>query len=217
MKALNTFQLKFIDAFRQSALVEHFYLTGGTALSAFYLQHRYSLDLDFFTDNPASMNQVPAVLEDIAEKLDASVHFTRQLGSFLACFFENNVGERIQIDFAQDSPYRLNQIEENKSLGIQIENFEDIACNKLSALFDRAEPKDFVDIYFICQEKISFDDLVEKAKSKHVGMDDYWLAIALQQVEKVELLPRMIKPLSLDALKAFFLTESKKIMARLSS
>lgn len=26
-----------------------FYLTGGTALSEFYLQHRYSDDLDFFT------------------------------------------------------------------------------------------------------------------------------------------------------------------------
>src|SRR5216684_1408125 len=26
-----------------------YYLTGGTALSAFYLQHRYSDDLDFFT------------------------------------------------------------------------------------------------------------------------------------------------------------------------
>ncbi|MCS7222925.1 MAG: hypothetical protein N0A15_16795, partial [Anaerolineae bacterium] len=25
-----------------------------------------------------------------------------------------------------------------------------IACNKLSALFDRAEPKDFVDVYFVC-------------------------------------------------------------------
>jgi predicted nucleotidyltransferase component of viral defense system len=28
-----------------------FYLTGGTALGRFYLNHRYSEDLDFFTDN----------------------------------------------------------------------------------------------------------------------------------------------------------------------
>ena len=27
-----------------------FYLTGGTALSRFYLNHRYSEDLDFFTN-----------------------------------------------------------------------------------------------------------------------------------------------------------------------
>ena len=28
----------------------NFYFTGGTALSAFYLQHRYSEDLDFFSE-----------------------------------------------------------------------------------------------------------------------------------------------------------------------
>ena len=28
-----------------------FYLTGGTALAEFYLHHRYSEDLDFFSEN----------------------------------------------------------------------------------------------------------------------------------------------------------------------
>ncbi len=31
-------------------IVQNFYLTGGTALAAFYLQHRYSEDLDFFSE-----------------------------------------------------------------------------------------------------------------------------------------------------------------------
>ncbi|MEW6607226.1 MAG: nucleotidyl transferase AbiEii/AbiGii toxin family protein [bacterium] len=39
--------LKEISLF--SAMKNDFFLTGGTALSAFYLQHRYSEDLDFFT------------------------------------------------------------------------------------------------------------------------------------------------------------------------
>lgn len=217
MSQLTNFQLKIIHAISQSPLAEYFYLTGGTALSVLYLHHRYSLDLDFFTDSPASIAQVPAALEKIATNLDARVRFTRQLGSFLQCFFENDAGERVQIDFAQDSPYRLGKIRQDDTLGIQVENFEDIACNKLSALFDRAEPKDFVDIYFICQEKMSFGELVEKAKKKHLGLDDYWLAIALQRAEKIEFLPRMIKPLSLDDLKTFFLAQSQKIMAEIDT
>jgi hypothetical protein len=32
-------------------LTQEFYLTGGTALSAFYLQHRFSEDLDLFTQD----------------------------------------------------------------------------------------------------------------------------------------------------------------------
>ena len=44
-------QQQFLTLFAQSSpLAKQFYLTGGTALAAFYLQHRYSEDLDFFSD-----------------------------------------------------------------------------------------------------------------------------------------------------------------------
>ena len=212
MDLLTPFQRQIVKAISKSPLQEHFYLTGGTALAVFYLQHRYSLDLDFFTADPTAVSRVPLILEDIATQLNVQVTFTRTLGSFLQCFFHNVAGDRVQIDFAQDSPYRLQPIQTNEDLGIQIENLIDIACNKLSALFDRAEPKDFVDIYFICQEVLPFEELVTKTKQKHLGLDDYWLAVAMQRVEQVEILPRMIKTISLDDLKRFFLDQAKKLM-----
>ncbi|OQY35402.1 MAG: hypothetical protein B6I38_01595 [Anaerolineaceae bacterium 4572_5.1] len=217
MDQLTPFQHKIIRAISKSPLRDQFYLTGGTALSVFYLQHRYSLDLDFFTADPTSVARAPAIIEKIAREINAQVSFTRQLGTFLQCFFESKTGERVQIDFAQESPYRLGKTLQNDELGIEIENFEDIACNKLSALFDRAEAKDFVDVYFICQEKMPFNELVEKAKKKHLGLDDYWLAIALQQAAEIEILPRMIKEFSLDELKKFFSEEAKKLMAGINS
>lgn len=217
MNLLTPFQQQIVTAISKSSLQDHFYLTGGTALAVFYLQHRYSLDLDFFTADPIAVSRVPAILEDIAQELDAQVTFTRTLGTFLQCFFQNAAGERVQIDFAQDSPYRLQPIRVDDDLGIQVENLVDIACNKLSALFDRAEPKDFVDIYFICQEILPFDALVEKTKQKHLGLDDYWLAVALQRVEQVEILPRMIKPVTLEELKRFFLDQAKKLMGQIDA
>ncbi len=36
-------------AIREEDLTDWFYFTGGTALSQFYLHHRYSEDLDFFS------------------------------------------------------------------------------------------------------------------------------------------------------------------------
>jgi predicted nucleotidyltransferase component of viral defense system len=209
MNLLTPFQQQIVAAICKSPLQEHFYLAGGTALAVFYLHHRYSLDLDFFTADPTAVSRVPAILEDIAREINAQVTFTRTLGTFLQCFFQNGGGERVQIDFAQDSPYRLQPVRLDEELGIQVENLVDIACNKLSAL-DRAEPKDFVDIYFICQEVMPFDELVEKTKQKHLGLDDYWLAVALQRVEQVEILPRMIKPVTLEELKRFFLDQAKK-------
>ena len=59
-----------------------------------------------------------------------------------------------------------------------------------------------------------FSRKTDIARQKHVGMDDYWLAIALAQVERVQMLPRMIKPLSLNELKTFFLARSKELMDR---
>lgn len=42
---------RVLDAlFAEEAFAGAFYLTGGTALAAFYLKHRHSDDLDFFTN-----------------------------------------------------------------------------------------------------------------------------------------------------------------------
>lgn len=41
----------------QKQLTQNFYLTGGTALSEFYYQHRLSEDLDFFNTD-SEVNQI---------------------------------------------------------------------------------------------------------------------------------------------------------------
>ena len=64
-----------------------------------------------------------------------------------------------------------------------------------------------VDAYFLAKERCPLAELVEQARKKRIGMDDYWLAQAYAQVRTVSLLPRMIRPLDLDEMKAFFLDE----------
>ena len=216
MQILPPLQLNLLAAIVRSPLRDDFFLTGGTALSAFYLQHRYSLDLDFFTANPAALVQVPAVMQQIVNGLGAEVTFTRTLGSFMECFVRTSNNERVEFDFAQDNPYRLEPTRQHAELGIQIDSPTDIACNKLSALFDRAEPKDFVDVYFITRDIMSFDQLVALTRQKHLGIDDYWLAMALARVQQVELLPRMIKPISLPELKTFFQERAKELMDKVT-
>ena len=50
---LNPFQKKILKAFTEIEESRAFYLTGGTALSVFYLGHRLSEDFDLFTaDEP---------------------------------------------------------------------------------------------------------------------------------------------------------------------
>ena len=58
---------------------------------------------------------------------------------------------------------------------------------------------------------------MEQTRNKHVGIDDYWLAVALQRVTQVEFLPRLIKPVTIEQLQTFFLEQAKQLMRRLSS
>jgi len=56
---LSVNQKIFLDFFsKHKLLFNSFYLTGGTALSEFYLNHRYSEDLDFFSEREFEIKDV---------------------------------------------------------------------------------------------------------------------------------------------------------------
>jgi len=179
---------------------------------ACYLQHRYSDDLDLFTEDPQAVLRVPPVMQDLARELEGTVSFTRTMGHFLECFLVDANGERLEMDFALDSPYRLQPTVDHPELRIRMDNVLDIACNKLSALYDRADPKDFVDVYFIHHERFSLDELLPKARQKHVGLDNYWLAQAFSRVTAIKILPRLIKPVTHAQLTDFFTSQIPRLM-----
>ncbi len=212
MEILTEGQRSVLSLLGRSALRQEFFLTGGTALSAFYLHHRYSDDLDLFTESPLAVPRVPSVMEKVAADLGAAIQFRRMTGSFLECFLTLPSGELLEMDFAQDTPFRFGPRRLVEVLGIEVDNLLDISTNKLSALYDRSEPKDFVDVYVIHREVLPFPELVDTARQKHVGLDPYWLAQACARVREVGLLPRLVKPVTLEELRAFFEGQARRLM-----
>ncbi len=211
MDILTHLQRDLLKQLSLTPLAEQFFLTGETALAECYLQHRYSEDLDLFTEVPDGINQAKPILEACAARLGGRVRFTRRFDSILEAIVDHAEGT-VMFHFAQDGPYRLQPIDRTHAIGFPVDNVLDMACNKLVALFDRASEKDFVDIYFLHQERIPLVQLITQASQKHIGMDSYGLAQVFERVHKVERLPRMIKPLELDALKAFFIGHAKRLM-----
>lgn len=213
MDILTPLQKDFIRKFSESPFRDSFFLTGGTALSAFYLKHRFSEDLDFFTEIPEMVPRLAPWISKAARELNLEVEIRRQVASFIGCFFRGKqTDEVLKVDFAQDSPFRHEKIVLNSQWQIYIDNLTDIACNKLSALFDRSDAKDFVDIYFLQKEFMPFEKIVDLASKKHIGIDSYWLAQALYRVERIEKLPRMLKDISLPVLKEFFIQKAKNLL-----
>lgn len=60
--------LEFIG--KEKNLVQNFYLSGGTPLAAFYLHHRYSEDLDFFSEQEIDMLALGAQFMKAKEAAD---------------------------------------------------------------------------------------------------------------------------------------------------
>lgn len=216
MSIFTKFQEKLIKKISLNPKIrDNFFLTGGTALSAFYLEHRYSEDLDFFTHVPLAVKQVVPLFNQTIEELQARIEYQRSFETFVEATVTSGENEPVHIHFAEDVPYRLSPLVYNEEYGIFVDSLIDISCNKFSALFDRHEMKDFVDVYFIDKEVIRFEELYLKAKKKHVGLDDYWLVQSLRYINEVSLLPRMVKVITIDELRSFFNQKIVMLMSRI--
>ncbi len=207
---LTPFQLNVLKVLSKEPLLKDFYLTGGTALAAFYLQHRLSEDLDFFTETPGGIGRVPPLLKRITRQMKAKLVLGRRFETLFECALVRKTGEKVEMDFALDMPGRLKPILRHKSWGLRVDNRTDIACNKLSALYERSEPKDFVDVYWIHKRFLRLDRLIRLARQKYPGLDDYGLAMAFLKVKDITLWPRMLVPFKERDLRDFYIREAKQ-------
>jgi len=178
-------------------LSENFYFTGGTALSLVYLQHRESVDLDFFSGAKFDNEIIFGIVSNWAEKhkftlksrfLDPVYRFTFQFP-----------GSEVKVNF---SHYHFKQLRKPEVWkGLRVDSETDIAVNKLFTLNQRVEVKDYIDLYYLLQ-KYSFWDLKAGVHNKfHQDIEPYILANDFLVVKDFEFLPKMLKPLTLDELK----------------
>ena len=124
----------------------------GTALAEFDLQHRHSDDLDIFTRARRSIKadylEIKHALEDKA--LEASSEIEQD--EFVRFFVRGaeQTGQGLKIELAR---YAGAQMSPGTSVErILVDSFEDIAVNKVCAIYGRSEVKDFVDLFFILRE-----------------------------------------------------------------
>jgi len=189
-------------------LKRSFYLSGGTALSAFYLQHRYSNDLDFFSKEKFDNEIIFSLMGEWGKNHGFSFQ-----SRFVEVVYKFNLefkgSQSLTIDFAY---YPYGQLGEELNFeGIRIDSLFDIAVNKMLIIGQRTDVKDFVDLYFLLQ-KFSVGDLMEGVKKKFMmEQEPLLLAADLLKIEDFDFLPRMVKPLNLEQLKNFFREKAREL------
>ena len=191
-------------------LRQNFYFTGGTVLSEFYLHHRYSDDLDFFSEEKFDQQVIPTLITEWSEKYN--FRFTSRFVEVVYRFdlmFPNKINLKVDFGF-----YPYKRLEKGtKYQSLEIDTLRDISTNKLMTISQRTNVKDFVDLYFLLMGKYSFWDLLYSAevKFKKLDIDRLLLAEDFLKVDDFETLPRMIIPITLEELKKFFREKAKEL------
>jgi len=157
-----------------------FFLTGGTALAEFYLGHRRSYDLDFFTAEENLLIPFVRRVEEGLPKAQYKVHVIRLLEAFAEVEVHKE-GEAVRLHFACDSPFRFEEPQPSE-FGVKINDYRDLIVDKLLTFFGRWKHRDAIDLFFILQNE-PIEALMEKAKEKDPGFDLYWFCMALREIE----------------------------------
>lgn len=145
-----------------------FYLTGGTALSRFYYQHRYSEDLDFFANDDDDFDRhIKAVFSALRKNAVAFVVLVNE-----DRFRRIDVEQALKVEFVNDVPFYLGERQKIPGAPFSaIDNPLNILANKITALRDRDEPKDVADIREIALKiRPDWREIFSAAESKAAGI-----------------------------------------------
>jgi predicted nucleotidyltransferase component of viral defense system len=144
-----------------------FYLTGGTALGRFYLNHRFSEDLDFFVN---ADNQYQFYIAELKKKITSRFTVNIQQSLFaedFTRFFITEDDTFLKIELVNDVSYYPG-IPANYQFG-KIDTPLNILSNKLAALVGRDEPKDIFDIIHLSiNYSFNWLNIFENTKQKAV-------------------------------------------------
>ena len=210
-KILTDLQKKLLGVIGKNKFIAaNFYLTGGTALAAFYLHHRYSEDLDFFSEQEVDLLQLDITLKGLQKelkvsKLDYQQSYNRNL------FFLHFGPEVIKTEFTY---FPFPRIEKSHlEYALQIDSLIDIATNKLFSIYQRSQARDYIDLYCILrQQHWTIEELIKKTKAKfdwHI--DPLQLGAQFLKTSEAKDYPHMITEIKAEQWQVFF-TEQAKIL-----
>lgn len=180
---------------------QRFFLTGGSALGLFYLDHRRSYDLDLFTAEDVEGKEVQNLVARIAVRIGAECSAVRTSSDFHR-FRLTRGEEREIIDVVVD---RAPQLDPSKPCigGIRVDTLREILANKLTTLLSRSELKDVVDLYFLEQAGCDLLAAVPDAQAKDGGWEPAVVGMMLEGVQVGELPSWMIREISKAELVEF--------------
>ena len=194
----------------QKTIADNFYLSGGTALAEFYLKHRFSEDLDFFSENEFEPQSISVILKKIGKQAGVkNIRFEQSFNRNL--FFLELSEDNIKTEFTY---FPFPRIEFGKKFEkLKVDSMFDIAVNKIFTIYQKPRSRDFIDLYFILREKKEWT-IAQLAASAKIKFDHHidllQLGARFISAEELKDYPRMVAPLEHKKWQEFFKKEAEK-------
>lgn len=197
-----------LDKLSTLPTIGQFYLAGGTAC-ALHLGHRFSHDLDFFTEK--TFNHL-SLANDLSK-----------LGNYQSSVLEEEtilgLLDEVKISFFH---YRYSLISKTSPYNsIAVADLPDIAAMKIEAISSRGKKRDFIDLYYILMKgSYRLEETVRLFQKKYHGLDHnlvhiYKSLLYFKDADGDEM-PEMIIQTDWNKVKRYFEQEvprvSKKVL-----
>lgn len=183
-----------------------FFLSGGTALSAMYLGHRRSEDLDIFTRNAAvdigdTWSRLGVFLRSRGWRIDTTAAQSQGFASGMIGR-AGRTGGLVKVDLVFDgfAYEEARSVVSLNGIPVIIDNFDNLVVGKFSAFLSRGDQKDILDVgaifrdIFAAQGEVFFKSflrlLLEETKQRDamaedlVGLRDIFCAAAERSPDK---------------------------------
>ncbi len=149
--------------------VRFLYLIGGTVVSLFYLHHRYSDDLDLFSNQHSDFEKE---IDRVTQHLKKSFQVDLQVKDVAYGRTFVTKGDLVlKIDYVNDVGFHAGEVV-NSPLFTRTDNWKNILSNKITAL-TREEGKDAADIIFMClRYAFNWQDIISHAKNNDSWIDE---------------------------------------------
>ena len=167
----------------------NFFLTGGTALSRAYYNHRYSDDLDFFLNQSQNYNDeldmVLALLHEDGFYWNTDNEYLRRDGFTTLKIGKEGFDTLLKLDFVNDAVPLFGEIQKT-ALFNRTDSIRNILSNKLSAIY-RYSAKDIADIREIgIREKVDWKQALTEGRQKEGGLETIYISEILKEIPESE-------------------------------
>ena len=195
---ITEFQAEVARVFFALPEADSFLLAGGLALAAHGLTDRPTEDLDAFTSRAGDVSKAVDAFARAAAAKQWTVDIVQASDTFVRLSVTGQ--NELIVDIALDSPPDL-----PPTMSILGPTFapKELAARKLLALFDRAMPRDFVDLFRLVQ-RWDRDDLMSLAATIDPGFDASPFATAMRQLGRYRNEDIPIDAAELPALRSYF-------------